>query len=180
MKSYEIHQQVSSVGNQPLKMRIKTSYIYDLINIFHHITIEFTRSIAKFSLIPSVNMQILLSSNLRSVTMLYTYFYMNFEPTLSLIRTSTWLTSIECSFSPDIHEIYNHIKYSIEQMIHLDSNLIKLILIILIFSSNQQILTRNFSEPYHTTCLQRLQNIYTELLWKYMLYVIEKSLEHLN
>lgn len=169
MKSHEIQQQISSIGKQPLKMRVKTSYIYNLIDIFHHITIDFTGLISKFSLIPYTNRKILLSSNLRTLTMLYTYFYMNFEPILSLIQTSSWLTSIECSFSNEIREMYNQIKYSIDQIIHCDPNLIKLILIILVFSANQQISIKTFDEHSHTHILQEIQTIYIDLIWKYML-----------
>ena len=79
---------------------------------------------------------------------------MNFEPILSLVRTSSWLASIECLFSCETREIYNKIKLTV---------------IILIFSANPQVLNKDLHEQYHTYILQKLQTINIYLLWKYML-----------
>jgi hypothetical protein len=144
--------------------------MYEMANTFTNVVLEFIKSIPQFISLPVLNQQVLLIRNIKPMIMVYAYYQMNLKPIESLTRTSYWLTLNECLFLPSTRHYHDTIKYLIGCISSIDSYFIKLILILLAFSTNA---THHdeiyFDEHNHTIKLHRIQNIYAELLWKYML-----------
>jgi hypothetical protein len=173
-KAHEIHHQLSFIGIQPLKMRVKAIYIYDMANTFANVVLEYIKSIPQFISLPQMNQQILLIRNIESMIMFYAYYQMNLKPIESLTQTSYWLTLIECFFLPSTRYLHDIIKYLINCISSIDPYFIKLILILLAFSTNnihhdEIASTHHLDEYDHAFKLHNIQNIYVELMWKYML-----------
>jgi len=155
-------------------MRVKASYIYDLGNSFNNIALKFIKSIPQFILLPSLNKQTLLLRNTRPVIAFYSYYHLNLQPVQTLTQTSYWITSMECLFIPSIRHLHDEINHLVGHLSFIDPCLIKLILVILAFSTNNIdydhiIMTHQLDEYYHTFILHKIQNMYIELMWKYMM-----------
>ncbi|CAF4656779.1 unnamed protein product, partial [Rotaria sp. Silwood2] len=173
LKAQEVHQQLLSVGIQPLKMRAKASYIYDMMNTFADIALKFVKSIPQFISLPTWNKQILLIRNTQPLIMFYSYYQSNLKAIQSLTQTPYWKASLEFILLPSTKCLHNEIKYHIGRVSFADPYLIKLILVILAFSTNNMdhddmTVNRQFDEYYHTFILHNVQNMYIELMWKYM------------
>ncbi|CAF0907449.1 unnamed protein product [Rotaria sp. Silwood1] len=173
-KAQEIHQQLLSAGIQPLKMRAKASYIYDMMNIFADTALKFVKSIPQFISLPTLNKQALLIRNTRLLIMFYSYYQSNLKPIQSLTQTPYWKASLDFIFLPSTRCLHNEIIYHIGHVSLADAYLIKLILAVLAFSTSymdhdDMSVTHQFDEYYHASILHNIQNMYIELMWKYMM-----------
>ncbi|CAF4031230.1 unnamed protein product [Rotaria sordida] len=179
-RAYEIYQQLLSVGILPLKMRVKASYIYDIMNTFVDTALEFIKSIPQFISLPFLNKQALLIRNTRSLIIFYSYYQLNLKSIQSLTQTPYWKASLDLILLPTTRCLHNEIKYHIGRVSFSDPYLIKLILVILAFSTNNMdhddiTVTHQLDEYYHTLVLNNIQNIYVELMWKYMIHRFGES-----
>jgi hypothetical protein len=163
-----------TIGIQPLKMRAKASYIYEMTNSYVNSSLEFVKSVPQYSLLPPLNKQTLLMRNTRPGIMFYASYQMNFKSVQRLIQTPYWITSIECLLLPSTKCLCDELTSEIGHISFIDPCLIKLILVILAFSTNnidhdEMIFNQQLNEYYHTFVLHRVQSIYVELMWKYMM-----------
>jgi len=155
-------------------MRVKASYIYDLAKTFSDIVLQFIKVIPQFILLPSLNKQALLMRNIRPVIMFYSHYQLNLKPVKSLTETPYWISSTECVFSPSTRHLHNEINHLVGHVSFIDPYLIKLILVLLAFSTNnidddEITIIPQFDEYYHASILHQIQNLYVELMWKYMM-----------
>lgn len=155
-------------------MRVKASYIYDLVNTFADVALEFIKVIPQFILLPSLNKQALLMRNTRPVVMFGVHYQLNLKPVKSLTQTPYWISAIECVFSPSTRHLHDEINYLVGHVSFIDPCLIKLILVILTFSTNnidhdEIKIIQQLDEYYHAFILHQIQNIYVKLMWKYMM-----------
>jgi len=173
-KANEIHHQLSSIGLQPLKMRAKGSYIYELVNTFADVALEFIKVIPQFILLPSRNKQALLMRNTRSVIMFDIHYQLNLKPVKILTETPYWISSRECVFTAPTRHLHDEINHLVGHVSFIDPCFIKLILVLLAFSTNnidddEITIIQQFDEYYHAFILHQIQNLYVELMWKYMM-----------
>ncbi len=151
-------------------MRVKAIHIYDMVNTFANVVLEFVKSIPQFIALPRLNKQILLTRNIKPMIMFYAYYQMNLKPIEILTQTTYWTTLIECLFLPSTRHFHNIIKHLVNCISSINPYFIKLILILLAFSTNNLHYNEIYFDEYdHSYKLHKIQNIYAELMWKYML-----------
>ncbi|CAF3370803.1 unnamed protein product [Rotaria socialis] len=171
----KLHQRLLSIGIQPLKMRAKASYIYDITNTLTDTGLKFIETIPEFISLPDSNKQALLMRNARSFTMFYTHYQMNLKPMQTILETPYWQGSVEFILSSSTIYLHQQVKYQIGRISLADPYLIKLILVILAFLAhnidyNDITISQQLDEYYHSQILHRKQNIYVELMWKSMIH----------
>ena len=181
-KAQEINHQVSSIGIQPPKLRVKATYIYDIANTFTNVALGFVRSIPQFSLLPPLNKQALLMRNIRPVLMFHSHYQLNLRHIQKLCQTPWWITALDCIYSPSVRDTHYEINYQIAQLAFIDPCLIKLILVLLAFSTNnidhdEITITDHLDEYYHAFRLYKIQNTYADLTWKYLVYVRMREID---
>jgi hypothetical protein len=173
-KAREVHYEVSSQGVPPVKMRLKGTYVYDIANTFGAAALDFLKMVPQFCALPSLNQSVLLKRNTRPMIMFYTSYQMNLKTVQKLCHTPYWIASLNCILSPPIREVFHKLVHQIGQLSFLDPCLIKLITVLLSFSSNnidhdETIFAERLNEHYHALLLHQVQNFYAELTWKYMM-----------
>lgn len=174
IKANEIYQQLLSIGVQPLKMRAKAFYIYDVINTLAETGLKFFQSIPQFMSLPITNKRALLMRNARSLIMFYAHYQMNFKPLQTILETPYWQASLDFILLPSTIYLHHQVKYHIGRISLGDPYLVKLILVIIAFSANNAdhndiTISQKLDENYHGMILNKIQNMYVELLWKYMM-----------
>jgi hypothetical protein len=155
-------------------MRIKASYIYDMASTFADVVLGFVKLIPQFVFLPPLNKQALLMRNTRPMIMFHSHYQMNVNPLQRLAETPYWIASLNCILLNSTREMHDQLNDQVGQILFLDPCLIKLILVILAFSTNnldhdERTITEQLNEYYHAFLLHKIQNIYVELLWKYMM-----------
>lgn len=173
-KAREMHEELSCQSVPPVKIRMKGTYIYDIANTFAAAALDFLKLIPQFRTLPSLNQAVLLKRSTRPMIMFYTSYQMNLKTVQKLCRTPYWIASLNCVLSPPIREIYLKLVYQIGQLSFLDPCLIKLIIALLAFSSNnidhdEKIFAERLDEHHHALLLHRIQNFYAGLTWKYLM-----------
>lgn len=174
LKAHETCSRLVSIGIQPLKIRMKGSYIYHISNVFIGTALEFIRYIPEFALLPPLSQQVLLVRQSRLVAMLYAHYQMNLGPIQCLTRMPYWISSMDCLFSSSTKQLLHGIGTEVGLIYSSNPYLMQLILIILAFTSNSvaddsQIRTDQFNEYQHTYYLHHTQQIYINVLWQYLL-----------
>jgi hypothetical protein len=174
LKAHETCCHLVSIGIQPLKIRIKGSYIYHISNVFITTALEFIRYIPEFVLLPPLNQQVLLVRQSRLVIMFYAQYQMNLGPIQCLTRTPYWISSMDCLLSSSTKQLLTSIDTQVGLVYSSNPYLIQLILIILAFTSNAleddaQIQTDRLNEYQHTYLLHQTQQMYINVLWQYLL-----------
>ena len=173
-KAGEMHDELSSQAVPPVKMRMKGTYIYDIANIFAAAALDFLKLVPQFLALPGLNQTVLLKRNTRPMIMFYSSYQMNLKIVQKLCRTPYWIASLNCILSPPVREVYYKLVHQIGQLSFLDPCLIKLIIALLVFSSNnidhdEKIFAERLNEHYHALLLHQIQSFYAELTWKYMM-----------
>jgi hypothetical protein len=155
-------------------MRVKPSYVFDLANTVTDVTLKFIKYIPQFILLPCLNQQALLLRNTRPTILFYAQYQLNLKPIQKLTHKPCWMTSVEYVFPPSTKRLMDEISYLVGQVSFIDPCLIQLILVILAFSTNNidhdhMTITHQLDEYYHGFLLHKIQNMYVELMWKYMM-----------
>ena len=169
-----MHKELVVLGIPPLKVRVKATYIYDIANTFAETVLDFLKFVPHFIALPLLNKQALIKRNTRAMIMFYTYYQLNLKAVQNLCETPYWIASFNCILSPSTRAMYDKLIYQIGQLSFLDPCLIKLIIILLAFSTNsidhdEKIIIDQLDEYNHALLLHQMQNIYAELTWKYMM-----------
>lgn len=130
--------------------------------------ISFIRSIPDFQILTITEQRSLLERNLQGCT--------GFNFTLVMrdsncIDNSTFITNTASAYGFEAVSRLKHLKNQLDS----DPTLVKLMLVIFAFSSNCSILNMPETMPNDTLLLGAFrllgsQNVYVELLWKYMVY----------
>lgn len=163
-----------SIGVQPLKIRSKARYIYDIVNSFVNTAIRFLQTIPHFDSLQTFNKQTIIRRNLKPFILFYSYYQSTMPAMKSLALTPYCKSSLDFIFSPSSIHLHDQMKYRIGRVSLVDPYFIKLILIIIAFSpnnidSNEMKFNYDFDEYYHTIKINKIQEMYVELMWKYIM-----------
>lgn len=154
-------------------MRGKASFLCDLIRTFADNALKFVKSTPHFMSLSIFNKKVLLKRNVRLLIVFYSYYQMNLPALQRLIETPYWKASLDCIPLSQSIWLHKEIRYRIGCVSLIDPYLIKLILVLITFSTNNidhnDIMTRQHDEQYHSLLLYKIQNIYMDLIWKYMM-----------
>ena len=137
--------------------------------------LEFITLIPQYGLLPSPSRQALLTRHAQPFVMYYIHYQLNLASIQALTQMPGWLSSFECIFCAPIRHLFSKLSKDIDQLSSIDPNLIKLIPILLTFSANSIIgdestpAQQQLDEYRHACLVQRIQEIYIEITWKYMM-----------
>jgi hypothetical protein len=173
-KAYETYRCLSAIGMQPLKIRLKASHIYDMINLLTMTALRFVAYVPQLSALPLINRHALLIRHTRLLIMYYVHYQMNLQPWQQLTHMPCWLSSFDCLLLHATRRLFNEINVQIGTIHSDDPYLIELIMIILALTpnsldDNRKRFTLCLDEYRHTTLIHRIQNDYINLTWNYML-----------
>ncbi|UJR09480.1 hypothetical protein I4U23_013718 [Adineta vaga] len=151
----------------PPKLRSKPSASIDVLKFFLSALQPFVECSPYFKKLSTISQQILIQHNSDTAGTLNCLF---------IIRETSALDNMTFLISCDAVYGYDILKYSIRFVSRLESNgtLIKILLLILAFSTNCSIVTSDNSRTSRNTSntidLFKIQNIFVTMFWKYLIY----------
>lgn len=169
-----MYNELSVLGVPPLKLRMKATHIYHIANIFAMAVLDFLKFVPEFATLPILNQHALIKRNTRAMIMFYTHYQLNLKAVRKLCQTPYWIASINSILSSSSREMYHRNNHRISQCLFLDPCLIKLVTILLAFSTNnidhdEKVIIDQLNEYHHALLLHQIQNIYVEITWKYLM-----------
>jgi hypothetical protein len=161
-------QAIESLSVLPNKIRFDEKTAFEIVSLMYTSMQLFIRSSPDFQILTTSEQYSLFERNFHAITILYSV------PVLQdavIINKSRFIDIFTIAYGSEILLPVKHLN----QQLDLDSTILKLVLIVLAFSSNCFIVDLyenmfNDSLLYGTHRLLGSQNVYIELLWKYMIH----------
>lgn len=166
-----MYQYLSSMSMQPLKIRIKASYIYDMKDVITLAGLNFFKSIPQVPLFAEDIQQILYARHARIFLLYYTHYQMTLEPLRKLTAMPCWISSLDCLLSRSTNRLFQEINRQVARIHSVDPYLTQMILLLLAFTSTSiDVDDHSASDDYRSSfVIAKMQNMYSELLWNYMM-----------
>ena len=130
-----MYQHLSSMSVQPLKIRIKASYIYDMHDVMTLAGLNYFKSMPQLPLLAKEIQQILYVRHARIFLLYYTHYQMTLEPMCRLTKMPCWISSLDCLLSRSTIRICQEINRQIARIHSVDSYFTQMILLLLVFTS---------------------------------------------
>lgn len=143
-KSNEIFQRISSIGVQPMKIRSKAFHIHEFHDFLAENALDFLRSIPHSEIFSSFNVKFSVFDRLQSFVLFYIFYQINGSSARALTQTPFWKSSFEFIFEDSTRQIIEIIFQRISLLSAVDSHLIQLFLVLILFNSSPHV-EENFS-----------------------------------
>jgi hypothetical protein len=104
----------------------------------------------------------------------YTHYQMNLDPICKLTQMSCWISLLDCLVSRSTNRLFQEINRQIARINSSDPYLTQLILLLLAFTCT----SIDFDDHHHhqisdeyrsSSVIFKIQNMYVELLWNFMM-----------